>query len=100
MIKHTEGPFYKTGEEPPYQIRQRSTDYVVAQIVNGGHINDNIQLIDDETIEANADLFAAAPEMLAVVIEAMNVISRVPGNSTLRDLVCKLNDVAAKASPE
>lgn len=69
---HTPGPWYITGDlvGGPLRIREESSDYVLATSDDGGHVDPQFAL-DDAVIEANANLIAAAPDLLAALSDLM-----------------------------
>lgn len=65
----TPGPWYVTeaAEDLGYcRIREQASDYVLATADDGGHVDPKFAL-PPETIEANAHLIAAAPELYEAV---------------------------------
>ncbi len=61
----TPGPWYTTEGADFFRIRQKASDYVVANSEDGGH--PELEVIPFNEQLANARLIAAAPDMLAVL---------------------------------
>jgi hypothetical protein len=66
--KFTAGPWYLTQSEAgaPRYIREEASDAVLAYVEDGGHVDPQFALPEDEQI-ANGRLMAAAPAMYAAL---------------------------------
>lgn len=86
MSKHTNGP---------WMVRDDDEDGVVSIVGNSGIVLARVRTATVEPGDENARLIAAAPELLAALVEAANFIQ--PFNSA-SNLLEKLDAVIAKAT--
>ena len=109
MTKHTPGPWRLVHHGPQWSVcdtqgaAPNDGDHFIADLYRG-------LPRDAETVEANARLIAAAPEMLAALRlahEAINPADRVDGGISLQEWSGRLNAASAvisqtirKAEPE
>lgn len=67
----TPGPWCVSCDDDMY-IREEASDYIIASISDGGH--PEVELFGADTQGANAQLIAAAPELLAALQNVMSWI--------------------------
>lgn len=79
--KFTPGPWYVTGEDF-YRVRRTSTDEVLATIEDGGQVDPEFALSDDEQF-ANAHLIAAAPDLYEALQQSADLITKMLGADTI-----------------
>lgn len=82
-MSHTVGPWIVDKERPTYPQADRPLGYYIANLRTGGRIAqffENCLVTSEEEALANANLFAAAPNMLLA----------------LRDLVAQVDALAAR----
>lgn len=97
MSDHTPGPWEAEGQE----VRGKCKDGVIWTIAKVGLV-----LEQDEQMESNARLIAAAPEMMDALIEVRKSISWIVANTSgeIKDLLSvdqkRIKAVIAKATGE
>lgn len=89
MPKYTQGPLYVSpvpDRRNRYRIRQVLSDYPLATVSGDGHANPECHL-SDEVVRANADLYAAAPELVEALETTIDSVALLATGRCPSDLV-------------
>lgn len=94
-MKHTQGPWTAVNHSWCYtSISAPSTDNAICRL-DINHATEESQDADEDQMAANANLIAAAPDLLALLVELVDIEGPVPGTSAWGD---KARAAIAKAT--
>ena len=93
--KHTPGPWTAVNHSwCDTSISAPSTDNAICRL-DINHATEESQDADEDQMAANANLIAAAPDLLALLVELVDIEGPMPGTSAWGD---KARDAIAKAT--
>lgn len=84
--KHTSGPWHIEKNGTTYDILSETNGYI-AELNNNG----------DDYEKANAQIISLAPEMIESIQYAHDLLSGLPSNREINELVSKLADIIKKS---